>query len=111
MTALLVALGAAVGAPLRYVAGHLLDDRFHRGTILVNWAGSLLLGSFSGLALTGHTIALLGTGFCGGLTTFSSFAVQTHDRGARLGAVNVVLTVVPALALCAVGFWVGAAQA
>ena len=51
MTWLLVALGAAVGAPLRYVAGHLLDGRFHRGTILVNWVGSLLLGWFSGLGL------------------------------------------------------------
>jgi len=108
---LLVALGAAVGAPLRYVAGSLLDGRLPRGTILVNWAGSLLLGWFTGLALTGDVLALLGTGFCGGLTTFSSFAVQTHDRGRRLGALNVLLTVVPALALCAAGFWVGAAQA
>ena len=49
MTWLFVALGAAVGAPLRYVAGHLLDGRIHRGTILVNWVGSLLLGFFSGL--------------------------------------------------------------
>ncbi|QWZ10742.1 CrcB family protein [Nocardioides panacis] len=106
-----MAIGAAVGAPLRYVAGNLLDGRLPRGTILVNWAGSLLLGWFAGLALSGDGLALLGTGFCGGLTTFSSFAVQTHDRGARLGAVNVLLTVVPALALCAVGFWVGAAQA
>ena len=44
MTWLLVALGAAVGAPLRYVAGHLLDGRLPRGTILVNWVGSFLLG-------------------------------------------------------------------
>ena len=111
MSWLLVALGAAVGAPLRYVAGSLLDGHLPRGTILVNWVGSLVLGWCTGLGLTGNALALLGTGFCGGLTTFSSFAVQTHDRGARLGAVNVVLTVVPALALCAVGFWVGAAQA
>jgi fluoride exporter len=108
VTWLLVALGAAVGAPLRYVAGHLLDGRFHRGTILVNWVGSLLLGLFSGLGLTGHTIALLGTGFCGGLTTYSSFAVQAHDRGRIDGALIVVATVVPALLLCGLGFAVGA---
>ena len=108
MTWLLVAFGAAVGAALRYVAGHLLDGRFHRGTILVNWVGSLLLGFFSGLGLAGHTMALLGTGFCGGLTTYSSFAVQAHDRGRADGAVIVVATVVPALALCALGFVVGA---
>jgi CrcB protein len=100
-----VALGAAVGAPLRYVAGVLLDGRLARGTILVNWVGSLLLGWFSGLGLDGHAAALLGTGFCGALTTYSSFMVQTHDRGVRLGTWNVALTVAPALLLCAGGFW------
>jgi CrcB protein len=104
-----VALGAAVGAPLRYVAGHLLDARLPRGTILVNWLGSLLIGWFSGLGLGGHPMALLGTGFCGALTTYSSFAVQTHDRGLRLGTVNVVLTVVPAALLCGLGFWAATA--
>jgi fluoride exporter len=107
VTWLLVALGAAVGAALRYVAGHLLDGRFHRGTILVNWVGSLLLGFFSGLGLAGHTMALLGTGFCGGLTTYSSFAVQAHDRGRVDGGVIVVATVVPALLLCGLGFAIG----
>lgn len=99
MTLLLVALGAALGAPTRYVVAHLFDGRLHVGTILVNVAGSFLLGLFSGLALTGSTIALLGTGFCGALTTYSAFAVQSHAQGWRLGAINVALTVVPALAL------------
>lgn len=108
MTWVYVALGAAVGAPLRYVVGHLLDGGLARGTVLVNWLGSFLLGWFSGLGLTGDTAALLGTGFCGALTTYSSFAVHTHDRGPRLGSVNVVVTLVPALALCALGFWLGA---
>jgi fluoride exporter len=107
VTWLLVAFGAAVGAALRYVAGHLLDGRFHRGTILVNWVGSLLLGFFSGLGLAGHTMALLGTGFCGGLTTYSSFAVQAHDRGRVDGGLIVVATVVPALLLCGLGFAIG----
>ena len=107
MTWLLVALGAAVGAPLRYAAGHLLDGRLPRGTILVNWVGSLLLGWFSGVGPGGHLLALLGVGFCGALTTYSSFAVQTHDRGPRLGSVNVVVTLVPALLLCWLGFVLG----
>ena len=107
MTWLLVALGAAVGAPVRYVAGQLLDGRLPWGTVLVNWVGSLLLGLFTGLGLGGDSIALLGTGFCGGLTTFSSFMVQTHDRSARLGSANVAVTVVPALLLCWAGFVLG----
>lgn len=128
MTLLYVALGAAVGAPIRYVAGHYLDGghtggpagrpsgerdggrpgRLPWGTILVNVAGSFLLGLCSGLALAGAALALLGTGFCGALTTYSAFAVQTHDRGWRRGTANVALTVVPALLLCAAGFWLGA---
>ncbi|HEX6248330.1 MAG TPA: CrcB family protein [Nocardioidaceae bacterium] len=108
MTFLLVAAGAAVGAPLRYVAAHLLDSRLHWGTILVNVVGSFLLGLFSGLALSGSAVALLGTGFCGALTTFSAFAVHVHDLGPRKGAATVALTVVPALALTFLGFWLGA---
>jgi CrcB protein len=56
-----------------------------RGTILVNWLGYFLLGWFSGLALGGHAMALLETGFCGALTTYSAFTAQTHHRGPRLG--------------------------
>jgi CrcB protein len=104
VTWLYVALGAAAGAPVRYAAGRLLDGRLPSGTLLVNWVGSLLLGWFSGLALDGHAMALLGTGFCGALTTYSSFMVQTYDRGPRLGTANVLLTVPPALLLCFAGF-------
>ena len=108
MTYLLVAVGAAVGAPLRYVTAHLLDGRLHWGTMTVNAAGSFLLGLFSGMALSGDTAALLGTGFCGGLTTYSAFAVHTHDLGPRKGTATIALTVVPALCLCFLGFWLAA---
>jgi CrcB protein len=104
VTLLYVALGAAVGAPLRYVAGHLFDSRLPWGTILVNVLGAFALGAISGADVDEAAYALLGTGFCGALTTFSAFAVQTHDRGPRLGLVNVLLTVPPALAACALGY-------
>lgn len=81
-TLLLVALGAVLGAPLRYTAGHLLDGgRLPLGTMLVTVVGSFLLGLFSGLALAGSTMAFHGTGFGRVLTTYSSFVVQSHDRG------------------------------
>ena len=104
MTAILVALGAAVGAPLRYLLGHWLDARLPWGTITVNVVGSFLLGLFSGLALGGDAMALLGTGFCGALTTYSAFAVQTHDLGPRRGTLTTLLTLPPALLLCTLGF-------
>lgn len=108
MTFLLVAAGAALGAPVRYVTAHLLDGRLHWGTILVNLVGSFLLGAFSGLGLAGDSLAFLGTGFCGALTTYSAFAVHVHDLGPRRGAATVLLTAVPALALAFLGFWLTA---
>jgi len=107
VTWLLVAAGAAVGAPVRYVAGHLLDGRVPRGIVVVNLVGSFLLGWFTALSLSDNQIALLGTGFCGALTTYSSFAVQAHDRGPRLGSLLVVVTLAGALASCALGYAVG----
>jgi CrcB protein len=108
VTLLFVAVGGGLGALARYVAGHVVDGRLPFGTIAVNIAGSFLLGWFSGLGLAGTTFAFLGTGFCGALTTYSSFVVQVHDRGLRLGAAAAALTVVPALLLCGLGFWLGA---
>ena len=93
MTGLLVALGAAVGAPLRFLMGHWLDRRLHWGTLLVNLAGSLVLGALVGGAVTGDWLALLGTGFCGGLTTYSAFAVQAVDGGRRRRAAYVAVTI------------------
>ncbi|WP_395690645.1 fluoride efflux transporter FluC [Nocardioides sp.] len=113
MTGLLVVLGAAVGAPLRYAVASTLDgrlhDRLHAGTLAVNVVGSFLLGLFSALSLSDSGAALLMTGFCGGFTTYSAFAVQTHDLGPRVGAAYAGATVVLALAACALGFWVGQA--
>lgn len=107
MSILLVAAGAAVGAPLRFLAGHHLDRVLPWGTLLVNLAGSFLLGLCSALSLSGHLLAWLGTGFCGALTTYSAFAVQVVEAGRRRGTLYAVLTVIGALSLCALGFGLG----
>ena len=109
MSALLVALGAAVGAPLRYALAHTLDERWPWGTLLVNSLGSLLIGFFASLSLGGQAWALLATGFCGGLTSFSAFAVQSVERGPRLGATYAFATLALALSACALGFALGTA--
>ena len=108
MTPLLVALGASIGAVTRFWVGHHLDGRTPLGTLLVNVAGSFVLGLVVGSAASLDAVALLGTGFCGGLTTYSAFAVQTRDqaqgRGLGPGAAYAGGTVVLALAACALGY-------
>jgi CrcB protein len=105
VTPLLVAAGAFVGAPLRFlVAGRLDRERFPGGTLLVNLVGSFLLGLLSGAAVRGDALALLGTGFCGGFTTYSAFAVQTHRLPPTRAAAYAALTVSGSLAACALGY-------
>lgn len=110
MTALLVALGGAVGAALRFTIASRYDEPrgWPSGTLVVNVTGSALLGALSAMALSGHAVALLGTGFCGGFTTYSAFAVQTHGLGPRSGAAYAVVTIALSLAACVLGFWLAA---
>ncbi|WP_426245814.1 fluoride efflux transporter FluC [Nocardioides sp. LHG3406-4] len=107
MIVLLVALGAAVGAPVRYAVAHLLDDELPLGTLVVNVVGSTFLGFLSATTPGEHVLALLGVGFCGGFTTWSSLAVQTHERGWSTGGRYLALTLALALAGCSAGFAVG----
>ena len=92
MTYLWVALGAAIGAPLRYLTDRFVsarvDSRFPWGTFTVNATGSLILGLVAGVGLAGDAPwqLVLGTGFCGALTTYSTFAWETVQLvGARAG--------------------------
>lgn len=82
--ALLVLLGGAVGAPARYLVDAWFKLRrpgaFPAGTLAVNVAGTLLLGFVGALVnrggAPGWVSTLVGTGFCGALTTFSTFSVE-----------------------------------
>ena len=107
MTALLVALGAALGGPLRYAWAVTYDGRWPAGTQAVNTVGSGLIGFFAALSLSDQAWALFATGFCGAFTSYSAFAVQAEERGLRLGGLYAVSTVLLAVAACALGYWLG----
>jgi CrcB protein len=85
MTVLLVLIGGALGAPVRYVVDLMVQSRHDSvlpwGTFVVNAVGSLVLGATAGaVAAAGGPhwlLTLVGTGICGALTTFSTFSFET----------------------------------
>ena len=84
--AILVFIGGGFGSVLRFVIGKYLNNTetgIPYGTFLANILGSLLIGMILGLAAKNSTLSqsqtvLLATGFCGGFTTFSTFAYENH---------------------------------
>lgn len=82
----LVFLGGGFGSVLRYLLSNYLNgptNTFPYGTFAVNVLGSLLIGIILGLAAKNNTLSqpqalLLATGFCGGFTTFSTFAYENQ---------------------------------
>ena len=91
MTVLAVAIAGAIGAPARYLVERAISDRSGRhfpwGTLVVNVTGSLALGFVTGLALY-HGLSstpktVIGTGFIGAYTTFSTYAYEAVDVAER----------------------------
>ena len=82
----LVFLGGGLGSSLRYVFSKYLNSYetgIPYGTFVTNILGSLLIGIILGLSLKNemlsqNTVLFLATGFCGGFTTFATFAYENH---------------------------------
>ncbi len=113
ITAVLVA--GAIGALLRYALSRALPVRpghLPGGILIVNVVGSAVAGALIGLAeraaLDGDLRLVLVTGFCGGLTTFSTWSVETIelvDGGRwRAAILNVVMTLVLGIAAAVGGY-------
>lgn len=111
----LLCLGAAVGAPVRYLLDRAVQARHDTvvpwGTLSVNVVGCLVLGLLSGLAVRHHvpsSIVLgVGTGFCGALTTYSTFSYETvrlvETRALFYAAANLVVSLSAGLGAFQVG--------
>lgn len=106
----LVALGGALGASTRFAIVSWWRSRFPWAILAVNIAGSFVVGV---LLPRAHDEVLLfvGVGFCGALTTFSTFALDTLvlAREGRFAAssVNIALSIAASIAACAAGLVVG----
>lgn len=111
-----VALGAAVGAPTRWYVDVWTQRRwasiFPWGTLGVNVVGSALLGFLvASWSRESAVVTLLGVGFCGAMTTFSSYAWESHrlaeDGANGIAFSNVVGTPLLCVAAAGVGWWLG----
>jgi CrcB protein len=111
------ALGGA-GALLRFAVDLAVSRRaggrvgsFPAGTLAVNVSGAVVLGLFSGLALSGDALLLAGTALLGSYTTFSTWMFETHrlaeDGGGAAALTNLVLSLVLGVGAALLGRWIG----
>lgn len=123
MTVALVLVGGALGAPIRYLTDLFIQSRHDSvlpwGTFVVNVTGSLVLGGVAAAVTQAGApawvLTLVGTGFCGALTTFSTFGFETlrlvEDGSWTEALLNVCGSLVVGLLACAGGWALVAALA
>lgn len=98
MTLLLIAIAGALGATARFVVDRAIAQRVESalpwGTWAVNISGSLMLGLIAGATLPTEVAIVVGTGFLGAYTTFSTWMYESLvliERGAwRVAAMNLI---------------------
>ncbi|ASN21069.1 fluoride efflux transporter CrcB [Arthrobacter sp. YN] len=118
MTVILLALAGGVGAAVRFVVDGFVRARlktaFPWGTVTINISGSLLLGFLAGLVMRGQApeslMLILGTGFLGGYTTFSTASLETirlvQSGRTALAVINGLGTMTVSVMAAAAGVWI-----
>ena len=113
MTIVAIIVGAALGAPARYLLDRAVQARhesmFPWGTFAVNIVGSFILGVLAGAGPSGPVAHLVGTGFCGAFTTYSTFGYETvrliQEGVPKLALLNAFASIAAGLAAAFVGIW------
>jgi len=112
MQMLLVGLGGAAGAMLRYAVGLVpCKSGLPVMTLLINVLGALAIGVIAGVAakrnVSPGALAFLKTGVCGGFTTFSTFSLETYLLAQNGGLVPAAAYAALSVGLCLAGIALG----
>ena len=111
----MLGLGASVGACVRYFLTNLIKKHvkgsFPLATFFLNVSGALVLGFVVGIKLKTLSYAILGTGFLGGYTTFSTFNTELFalldDHNYRMALLYGILSYVIGISFAFLGFMLG----
>jgi CrcB protein len=112
MTYVLVALGGATGSLVRYSLGKFISAKsntaFPIGTFIINITGAILLGILSTIGVSNNIMLLLGDGFLGAYTTFSTFMYEGFNLFQEKEKLNAFIYILCSLILGTLGYALGA---
>lgn len=111
MDLIFVGIGGALGSLVRYRLGKLITERsnstFPTGTFIINITGALLLGLLSSIGSGRSLYLLLGDGFLGAYTTFSTFMYEGFNLFSENEKLNAFVYVLGTLLLGVIGYAAG----
>nr|WP_312577573.1 fluoride efflux transporter CrcB [Sedimentibacter sp.] len=111
MEYLLAAIGGALGGLTRFTVGIRISERSHSnipvGTFIINVTGAIFLGIFSSIGLNEKMYALIGDGFLGAYTTFSTFMYEGFELFQDNEKMNASIYILGSLVLGVIGYFTG----
>jgi len=111
MAYVLIAVGGATGSLVRYSLGKFISEKsntdFPIGTFIINITGAILLGIISAIGVSSNIMLLLGDGFLGAFTTFSTFMYEGFNLFQEKEKLNAFIYILCSLILGTLGYALG----
>lgn len=111
MEIILICVGGAFGSLARFQLGKVISEKsettFPIGTLIINITGAILLGLVSSLNISKNIYQLLGTGFLGAYTTFSTFMYEGFNLFQKNEKINAFIYILGSIFLGIVGYVIG----
>jgi len=111
MAYVLIAFGGATGSLVRYKLGKFISEKsstdFPIGTFIINISGAVLLGIVTTIGVSNNLMLLLGDGFLGAYTTFSTFMYEGFNLFQEKEKLNAFIYILCSLILGTIGYVIG----